>query len=56
MFKAIIIIVIVVGVMVGGLMTLRSSTRTGVPGDDVLKRARQRELDLQAQEKSEKDD
>ncbi len=55
MLKAIIIIVIVMGVLVGGLMRLRSSARTGVPGEDVLKRARQRELDLEAKEKSDKD-
>ncbi len=56
MLKAVIIIVIAIGVLVGGIMTLRSSARTGVPGGDVLRRARQRELELQEQEKSEKDD
>ncbi len=56
MLKAIIIIVIVMGVLVGGLLRLRSSARTGVPGEDVLKRARQRELDLESQEKSEHDE
>jgi hypothetical protein len=56
MLKTLIIIVLVLGVVVGGLLRLRSSARTGVPGDEVLKRARQRELDLEAQEKSDKDD
>jgi hypothetical protein len=56
MLKAIIIIVIVIGILVGGLMTLRNSARTGVPGEDVLKRARQRELELEAKEKNAKDD
>ena len=56
MLKAIIIIVIVIGVLVGGLMTLRNSARTGVPGEDVLRRARQRELDLEAKEKNETDE
>jgi hypothetical protein len=55
MLKAIIIIVLVLGVLVAGLLRLRSSARTGVPGEDVLKRARQREVDLEAQEKSDKD-
>jgi TRAP-type mannitol/chloroaromatic compound transport system permease large subunit len=56
MLKTIIIIVLVIGVLVGGLLTLRNSARTGVPGEDVLRRARQRELDLQEQEKNAKDD
>ena len=56
MLKAVIIIVIVIGVLVGGLMTLRNSARTGVPGEDVLRRARQRELDLEAKEKNTKDE
>jgi hypothetical protein len=55
MLKTVIIIVLVLGVLVGGLLRLRSSARTGVPDEDVLKRARQRELDLEAQEKSDKD-
>jgi hypothetical protein len=42
MFKAIIIIVIVVAVLVGGLLTLRNSGRAGLPSDDVLKRAAKR--------------
>ena len=47
MLKAIIIIVLVVGVLVGGLLTLRSSGRAGMPSDEVLKRATKhaRELD-----------
>ena len=42
MFKALIIIVLVVGVLVGGLMTLRRSGRAGMPDDEVLKRASKR--------------
>ena len=42
MLKAIIIIVLVVGVIVGGLLTLRSSGRAGLPDDEVLRRAAQR--------------
>jgi hypothetical protein len=56
MLKAIIIIVVVLGALVGGLMFLRSSARAGVPGEEVLRRARQRELDLQAREKGGQDE
>jgi hypothetical protein len=42
MFKAIIIIVLVVGALIGGLLTLRSSGRAGMPDDSVLKRAAKR--------------
>ena len=47
MLKAIIIIVLVVGALVGGLLTLRNSGRAGMPNDEVLKRATKhaRELD-----------
>jgi len=43
MLKAIIIIVIVLGFLVGGLLTLRNSGRTGMPSEDVLRRAKERE-------------
>jgi len=42
MFKAIVIIILVIGSIVGGLLTLRYSGRTGVPGKDVLERASKR--------------
>ncbi len=42
MVKAIIIIVLVVGVLVGGLLTLRNSGRAGLPDDSVLQRAAKR--------------
>ena len=51
--KAIIIIVLVVGVLLGGLLTLRSSARTGMPSEDVLKRAKEREKQLRETEKDE---
>jgi hypothetical protein len=53
MLKTIIIIVIVVGVLVGGLLTLRNSARTGMPSEDVLRRAKEREK--QQVEKDEED-
>ena len=53
MFKAIIIIVLVVGALIGGLLTLRSSGRLGLPSDAVLKRASKRARELAAAEKDE---
>ena len=40
--KAIIIIMLVVCVLVGGLLTLRSTRNAGMPGKDVLDRAKER--------------
>jgi Protein of unknown function (DUF2897) len=40
--KAIIIILLVVCVIVGGLLTLRSTRNAAMPGKDVLDRARER--------------
>jgi len=51
--KALIIIVIAVGVIVGGLLTLRSSGRAGMPDADVFKRASKRAQDQAAAEKDE---
>jgi hypothetical protein len=49
--KAIIIFVLVAGALIGGLLVLRSSTRSGMPDEAVLKRAAQRARDLNAQER-----
>jgi hypothetical protein len=51
--KAIIIIVLAIGAIVGGLLTLRSSGRAGMPDADVLKRASKRANDQAAAEKDE---
>jgi hypothetical protein len=40
--KAIIISVLVIGALIGGLLTLRNSGRAGMPNDAVLKRAAKR--------------
>jgi hypothetical protein len=56
MLKTIIIIVVVIGVLVGGLMTLRNSTRAGMPGEDVLRRAKEREQLLEEKEKKEENE
>jgi hypothetical protein len=51
--KAIIIILLVVGALIGGLLTLRSSGRSGLPSDEVLQRASKRARELDAAEKDE---
>jgi hypothetical protein len=51
MLKAVLIIALVLAVLVGGILTLRSSTRTGMPSDEALKRASQRARELDAAEK-----
>ena len=49
--KAIIIVLLVVCVLVGGLLTLRSTRNAAMPGKDVLDRAKER-----AREQAAKDD
>jgi hypothetical protein len=51
--KAVIIIVLVVGALIGGLLTLRSSGRSGRPSDAVLERASKRAREMAAAEKGE---
>ena len=53
MFKAIIIIVLVMAVLVGGLLTLRNSGRSGMPDDEVLKRAAKHAREQAAAEEQE---
>jgi Protein of unknown function (DUF2897) len=55
MSTAAIIIVVVVGLLVGGIMTLRSSTKTGMPTQDVLDRATRRARQLDEQEKKDEE-
>jgi hypothetical protein len=51
--KSILIVLLVVGVILGGLLTLRSSGRAGMPDADVLKRASKRADEQAAAEKDE---
>ena len=51
MLKAIVVLIIVLAVVFGGMLALRSSRRTGMPGEDVLKRATER-----ARQQAAKDD
>jgi flagellar basal body-associated protein FliL len=53
MTTAIIVIVIVIAILVGTIMSFRNSAKTGMPSEDVLKRATQRARELEAQEKAE---
>ena len=50
MIRAVLAILVVVGALVGGLLTLRASTRLGMPSEDVIERAKQRELARRAQD------
>lgn len=51
MLKTLLIIALVLAVLIGGILTLRSSARSGMPSDEVLKRAAQRARELDAVEK-----
>jgi hypothetical protein len=53
--KAILIIGLVVALLVGGVLTLRSSARTGMPNEDVLKRAAGRAREQDAKDEADKD-
>jgi hypothetical protein len=52
MYTAIIATVLVVGLVAGLILTLRSSARTGLPSKGVLERATRRARELEAKEKS----
>jgi hypothetical protein len=52
MLTAVVVIVVVVGLIAGLIFNLRSSAKTGMPSDEVLKRATQHARDLDAQEKA----
>jgi hypothetical protein len=51
--KAILIIVLVIGAVVGGLLTLRNSGRAGLPDQAVLERAAKRAREQAAAEDKE---
>jgi hypothetical protein len=51
LLKAVVIIVLVAAVLVGGLLTLRNSGRAGMPDDAVLKRAAKRARELEEDDK-----
>jgi Protein of unknown function (DUF2897) len=55
MFRTLMIIAVVLAVVIGGLLTLRSSARTGMPSEEVLKRAAQRGREQAAKDEAEKE-
>jgi hypothetical protein len=55
MLKTLLIIALVLAVLIGGILTLRSSARSGMPSDEVLKRASHRARELDAAEKESDD-
>ena len=54
MLKTIIIFLAVIAVLAGGLLTLRSSRRTGMPSDEVLKRAADRAREQAAKDEADR--
>jgi hypothetical protein len=52
--KAIIIFLVVIAVLGGGLLTLRSSRRSGMPSEDVLKRATERAREQAAKDEADR--
>ena len=54
MLKAVIIVIVVIAVLLGGMLTLRSSGRTGMPSEDVLKRAAERARKQAAQDEADR--
>ena len=54
MGRVIIIILLVVAVLAGGLLALRSTARMGMPDPDVLKRANERARQEHAKEDAER--
>ncbi|MDP8984670.1 MAG: DUF2897 family protein [Pseudomonadota bacterium] len=53
--KAIIIIIVVVGALIGGLLTLRSTRGAGMPGKDVMDRAKERAREQAAKDETDSD-
>lgn len=53
MLTAVILIVILVALIVGTMLSLRSSAKSGMPSRDVLDRATRRARELESREKDE---
>jgi Protein of unknown function (DUF2897) len=54
MFRAIFIFVVVAAVLIGGVLALRSSRNTGMPSEEVLKRAADRARQQAAKDEAER--
>ncbi len=50
------IILLVVAMLIGGLLVLRNSAKSGMPSQEVLDRAKRRERDLEQAERREQDE
>jgi hypothetical protein len=56
MRTAIVLTVIILALIVGGLLTLRRSARTGMPSRDILERATRRAQELEKREQMKEDE
>jgi hypothetical protein len=56
MSMAIIVVLIVIAVVAGTVISLRTTARSGMPSKEVLDRASQRSRELEAREKAERSD
>ena len=54
MLKAVIVIIVVAAVLIGGMLALRSSRNTGMPSEDVLKRSAERARRQAAKDEAER--
>ena len=54
MLKAFVVLIIVLAVVFGGMLALRSSRRTGMPSEDVLKRATERAREQAAKDEADR--
>jgi len=53
MVTVVVLLIVLVALIVGTMMTLRSSAKTGMPAAEVLERAKRRARELESQEKAE---
>jgi hypothetical protein len=53
MFKALIVILLVIAAVVGTILTLRTTAKQGMPSKDVLDRASQRSREQDARDEAE---
>jgi len=53
MFKALIVILLVIATVVGTILTLRTTAKQGMPSKDVLDRASQRSREQDARDEAE---
>jgi uncharacterized protein YpmB len=54
MFKVIVIFLVILAVLIGGMLTLRTTRNSGMPNEDVLKRAAERAREQAAKDKADR--